>query len=339
MPPAKGNEARRHHFVPQFYLRNFARDGKIGSANLQSRKVFTQVVRKAASVNDFHSLPGHPEGTDAFEKVLSKVESSAAKVIAQVSGQGIRSLSPGQRSELAFFSALQYARSPNQRRSMESIRAEMIRLEVGFGGRHQTASWAEENLGLTNASEETIQQIWDEATRPGGPPTRVSPAEHISQLSEIVEELWTYLVGRPILHVRFERRSLLTSDSPVGLIPRGEELLEPLLGVSFRTAWGGSFPLSRRNAILYGDIDTVAQNTTFDQVALGKYDLEAPASTAMAKLLNFSTARNSSEWLYFHPDDEHLLPSPLPDPQSSAIRTSGANFDFDRVDSVPDGNC
>src|SRR5699024_1429356 len=211
MPDKRGTSqtnraARRHHVVPQFYLRHFASDGVITCASLQRQKVFTQSVRKAASVNNFHSIPGHPDGEDAFERTLASVEGSASKVVDKVSRQGIRSLSPEERTELASFAALQYVRSPTQRRTMEYIRAQMLRLEIGFGGRDRVASWARENLGVLALSEEFEQRIWDEATRKQGPPVKVSAAEHIAQMGEMIEELTLYLVGRPISHARFTRK-------------------------------------------------------------------------------------------------------------------------------------
>src|SRR5699024_3605139 len=147
MPDKRGTSqtnraARRHHVVPQFYLRHFASDGVITCASLQRQKVFTQSVRKAASVNNFHSIPGHPDGEDAFERTLASVEGSASKVVDKVSRQGIRSLSPEERTELASFAALQYVRSPTHPGPRKHTRVQTRRSKLGFGGGAGWAPWA-----------------------------------------------------------------------------------------------------------------------------------------------------------------------------------------------------
>ncbi|WP_186377216.1 DUF4238 domain-containing protein [Curtobacterium pusillum] len=66
--------------------------------------------------------------------------------------------------------------------------------------------------------DERVQQLWDEAMRPEGPPVQVSHGEFAEQMLKTADGLLKYLIGRPWTLVRFDRRSLITSDSPVSLV-------------------------------------------------------------------------------------------------------------------------
>lgn len=72
--------AKRHHTVPQFYLRGFADEGQIGTVRLPGKVRFVQAVRKAASQANFYALKGHENGPDVVERLLAKVEGEAASL-------------------------------------------------------------------------------------------------------------------------------------------------------------------------------------------------------------------------------------------------------------------
>ncbi|HEY5181304.1 MAG TPA: DUF4238 domain-containing protein, partial [Dermatophilaceae bacterium] len=70
--------AKRHHTVPQFYLRGFADGERIATVRLPGDQPFVQSVRKAASEMNFYSIAGHEDGPDVFEKLLSSIEGEAS---------------------------------------------------------------------------------------------------------------------------------------------------------------------------------------------------------------------------------------------------------------------
>ena len=125
--------AKRHHTVPQFYLRGFSEADQVGTVRLPGDRRFLQSVRKAASETGFYNIENHPDGTDAFEKILSGIEGQAAAVVLKID-QGIWPLEQPDRDCLAYYVALQAVRGPEQRRNMEFIAAQFARLEVGHGG-------------------------------------------------------------------------------------------------------------------------------------------------------------------------------------------------------------
>lgn len=123
--------AKRHHTVPQFYLRGFAVDERIATARLPGDQRFVQSVRKAASETNFYAVAGHENGPDVVEKPLFSIEGEASRVFSLIAN-GTWPLDQGDRWTLALFIALQAVRGPEQRRNMEHLAAQVARLEIGF---------------------------------------------------------------------------------------------------------------------------------------------------------------------------------------------------------------
>lgn len=317
--------SKRHHTVPQFYLRGFADGERLGTVRLPGEQRFIQMVRKAASENNFYAVEGHEDGADVFEKMLAAVEGEIASVFESVV-RGVWPLPPEARQSLAFFVALQSVRGPDQRRNMEYILAQGARLEIGYGGRAGVKGWVKHNRGV-DVTDEEAEQIWEQATQPGGPPIRVAPLEHIKQMVSMSDELVNYLSGRPWSLVEFDRRSLITSDSPVGLVRHADDP-EPWLGVGFMTAWGVTYPLTRKLGLLMSDPMSFAGEVAVEEVREGKLDIRQDGTTALEKFFNQYTASSASEWVFHHPDDERFVPANLHDPRPTSIRMSGAEHEF-----------
>lgn len=85
--------------------------------------------------------------------------------------------------------------------------------------------------GGLDLTDEQAGAVWEQATGPEGPPIRLSPITHIRQMADLVDELLPYIAGRPWTLVRFDKRSLITSDTPVGLVPHPDS--EGWEGVGF----------------------------------------------------------------------------------------------------------
>lgn len=324
------NPAKRHHHVPAFYLRGFADGDRITTVWLPGERRYTQSVRKTAAQNGFYSVPGHEDGPDVFEKMLSSVEGEAAGIFRLVES-GTWPLEPEDRTTLGAFIALQAMRGPEQRRNMEYLRAQLARIEVGAVGRAGVKDWARRRLKL-DLNDEQADEIWEQATRPEGPPIRVSPLEHIRQMAEQVEALIPYIIGRPWTLVRFEKRALITSDTPVSLVPHADDEEEENgleSGVGFMTAWGLTYPLSRRLGLLMSDPMVLADSVTAERVAEAEFDHAQVGTTQMERFFNSQTIMNASETLFLHPDDGRFVPDELPEPNPVTMRMSGAPMQFD----------
>ncbi|WP_395640355.1 DUF4238 domain-containing protein [Pseudolysinimonas sp.] len=316
--------AKRHHTVPQFYLRGFASGEQIATVALPGDRRFVQSVRKAGSETNFYTVPEAIDGPDVFEKSLSEIEGEAARIFALIEC-GVWPLAEEDRGTLAFFVALQVARGPDQRRNMEHIAAQMTRLEIGHGGRDGVKAWAKSRRGV-DISDELAEKLWDQATQPGGPPIQVTALAHIQQMLELAKELLKYTSGRPWTLVRFDRRSLITSDTPVSLVARPDH--DPAYGVGFMTAWGITYPLTRKLGLLMSDPSVWDGAVAVERVRAGEFDRVEDGTTKMEKFFNLHTALGASQWLYHHPEDEKFVPAELPEPTPVTIRMSGGEYEF-----------
>lgn len=78
--------ARRHHIVPQFYLRNFMPEAgsTLFVADLLSRKTFNADPRNIAVRRDFHTVSAPDQDPDVVEKGLADLESKVAPALLRI---------------------------------------------------------------------------------------------------------------------------------------------------------------------------------------------------------------------------------------------------------------
>ena len=74
-----GDQPRRHHFIPQFYLAGFTksntRDGDLFVFDQQQLKSWKSSPKQTALIRDFHAIEAGPDGDSmVVEKALSKLE-------------------------------------------------------------------------------------------------------------------------------------------------------------------------------------------------------------------------------------------------------------------------
>jgi len=320
--PAKA--AKRHHTVPKFYLRGFASDDQVVTVRLPGNHRFIQSVNDAAVEKHFYSVDGHEEGVDVVERALSEIEGETARIVEKVVA-GSWPLDFEDRWALGYFIALQATRVPSLRKSMDYIGAQMLRLQIGAGGKIGIRRTLERQG--REVTDKLVDEIWEQAMRPGGPPIKRTKAEHIQHMADLSEDLVKYIIGRPWTLVRFERRSLVTSDAPVGLV--GDPDDEPWQGVGFMTAWGVTFPLTRRLGLLLSSVDPlIEQRVAVEHVHHGRADRVESGTTALEKFFNGHTAANAAECIFHHPDDEAFLPKVLPSPRPVTITMEDASMEF-----------
>lgn len=324
-----GSAAKLHHYVPQAYLRGFAtEDERITAIPLdQTRKEFTTSVKNVGARTHFHTMP-EAEEPDWFEKALSPFENDAIAITRRMEA-GEFPLPEQHRIAFAHYVALQAVRGPDTRATLEHMQATMVRFEVGAGGRKNVKGWIKNYFGF-DATDEQAEQIWEQATQPGGPPITIRTADHIKHLTETAEHLAKYLFARPWSLIRFERRSLITCDAPVSLIPHDDD--EPWQGVGFGTAWGVTIPLTRKLGLLMSDAMPLVEDLTDDDpklyeiraaVVSGAVDHAQPGTTQLERFFNEHTAISAREYIYRHPDDARYVPANLHEPNLINIKAQG----------------
>ncbi len=165
-----GNVARRHHYVPQFYLRTwndsdgkglwvYSRDAKGG---IKSRRCS---ARSIGFAEDLYTLlpdaaypPPPNHAPDALEKsFFAKIDEHAARVHKKLVSTGIRELSSEDRSVWALFMNSLMERAPDR---IEQVEREVSEEELAqefrskFGNRDLP-----DKINLTALRKNTIRQV------------------------------------------------------------------------------------------------------------------------------------------------------------------------------------
>lgn len=129
---------RKHHFVPQWYLRQFGSKRQIGVFDKTTGRYGTARPKDIAFVEGLYDLDHPILGRTAVEQLLSNIESCAAPAFRLLASRGVDALSDEQREDVAAFVAAQQLRVPSHgdvlRRfvssTLDRVRAELTDEEV-----------------------------------------------------------------------------------------------------------------------------------------------------------------------------------------------------------------
>jgi hypothetical protein len=267
------DEPKRHHVVPQFYLRGFAQDDKLATVRLSDGKRFSSVVKKAASETHFYRLvDDYENGPLALEHALGSVEDDASEIFRRIHS-GVWPLKFEERQVLSFFIGAQLLRGPRYRNAL---------LASGASG--------------TNFDGSAMTAV----------------DMHAHQIATLAEEWMPHLMDRPWDLVRFAEHSLITSDSPVSSIRPFDYDAKSWAGSPFAVAEEIIYPVTRKIGLLMNDKNLLSGVDRQLLVRLGAFDRDIPGSDSLEKRFNSATAATATTFLYHHPQDVTFVPSEVP---------------------------
>lgn len=323
-----GETKRRHHTVPNFYLKGFAtahRLPRIRAVDVHSGKRIVMSTGNATVQKNFYTLEGHPHGDDVFEEILSDLEGTTAAVFKKVVS-GIWPLDSEDRNILATFLVFQLLRGQDARTSLDQMHGTLMSAvitQLGEDGVRNNLAKAGREV-----SDAAVKVLIKQAAQPDGLDVSITPLAHIENILDLVPSLIPYFVGRPWILFRFTSNKLLTCDTPISLIS-DEESTGFYQGVGLSNAWGISIPLTRDIGLLLGNPEPVwdeeqargrrTKDQIAERVATGGYDHEQVDSTEMAQLFNGHTLSNARSWVFHHPDDADLVPDDLGTPRDREV--------------------
>jgi hypothetical protein len=272
--------SRGHRTVPKFYLDGFANDDqKIGVVRLPGNTRYPQSTKDVSVITDFYNIDDRAD-PNAVEKLVSEIEGDAARVFRKVLVGGHWPLDDNERSILATFFGLQNVRGPNQRQALGEIAAAIATAQ----GHEQVA----------NSS---------------GADDRANEVKHVHIASMLdIKAYGQYYFGRCWMLIPFNRKDLLTCDTPVSLLPNPAA---PHAAVGIGNAWAILFPMCRTVGMIMFRVLPGEQRT----------DATADGSTYLAGVFNDAAINNARQCIFHHPDDASLIPSELPEPSSAEVST------------------
>jgi hypothetical protein len=306
---------KHHHVVPRFYLKGFADD----KAMIFRRPLVTSASSPARSIGigdamvrkDFYRVEAEGTDPDIFENALGAVESETApafdRLITETSPMSLED-----RHRLAVWIALQYLRSEATRRLGEEIYRATTKLEVSIF----TPGQMRDRLGLPADIPDQLIEEMRASMLLTADTFKVDHRRHLNMIAENLRGATRLVLFRnPWIVVRYSRRALATSDTPVVLVPRPSDLANGL-GTGIGTAAELFVPISRRVGLAIGELP--------DPV-LGRapQNYEKSGNTKTALWMNNETARNARRVIFHHPADSPLDGLAIPSSQrESEVDTS-----------------
>jgi hypothetical protein len=301
--------AKKHHYVPQFYLRKFAEDEQIATVRLPGDRRYVSSVIDTGSENRFHTVRQNPANPEILEEAFGELEDDAAPIIQRVE-DGLWPLPREERMTLAGFVVFQALRGPDQRRLMKNLQTRMMERETRAVAERGASRWFEDRR--LHVDGDAAKEAWDRTASAEEPPVVIDALYHAGRIASLAERVMPHFIGRRWKLVRFDYPSLVTSDAPVSLddVSDGEQGRYGLM-----TARTISYPLSRTRALLFGDTVPVRARVELAAVRSGKFDSQVRGTADDQRYVNGRTVHNAARALFHHPADAAYIPVELPNPR------------------------
>ena len=234
----------RHHYVPQFHLRQFGHaegNGRIWVYDKQADSIGRRSVKSIASeINYYRVRDGKGGHSDDLESLFSYIESAAAPLIRWLADlpPGNHSLHPAERDTVAGYTALLWARGPTQRRKTLAMGEFMARAEIDMLLRNPDAFRKHTRKmgdGGSDADIETKRKELLDDMESGRIVLEAPEEWGLTNLGVAVDKIRPLLVSMKWHIFRRRRLPFVTiGDAPVTLMAPAEH--PPFLGIGFASA-------------------------------------------------------------------------------------------------------
>ncbi len=111
-------DGKKHHFVPQWYLRQFGTRTTIGVFDKQTREFAVRHPRNVAFIEGLYDIDHPGLERASIEDLLAEVESRAATAIRRLAASGLESMTGRDRTLIADYVAAQHLRVPAHRTAL-----------------------------------------------------------------------------------------------------------------------------------------------------------------------------------------------------------------------------
>ncbi|MCU1491815.1 MAG: hypothetical protein JWM85_3220 [Acidimicrobiaceae bacterium] len=302
--------------MSKLVLREFAKVGVIQVVDLRADgRSFPRSIDDAAAENDYNTieLKNGSLSDEAEVAIANRVEGPAGAVIARIARGGW--MEEDELEVVARLVLFQLLRVPTRRDEGDALADLLMKLTVAAEGPMGMRRSLENHLGRP-PTEEEVTEAWVSVGDLNWNVSRQSEAHLVDSFKLLDEFLEPFTMTYSWHVMRWDRRHLLTSDSPIILAANPE--MPQIYGVGMANAQVIYFPVSRSCCLLLRN----RVDPDWD-VPNGR---EIHGTTTSARAVSRMMAENATRWLYHHPDDslaELLGPrASLPMPQSVTYETA-----------------
>ena len=220
------SEARKHHYVPRFYLAGFTaagtENGQLSVLNLYTGKAWKSTPATAANDRDFYRLDAGDDPL-ALERMLGQIEGNTKHLIQEIDRSKNLPDPQGEAYlELMFFLAVMVARVPRRRADAAKVADRMIkRMLKENAASPETWKTTVERMkakGLGDFSD-TDYAEWKALVERDERTFDMTRGQHLLLMMRSVQDIAPLLAARK-WHLQIateESDEFVTSDSPVTL--------------------------------------------------------------------------------------------------------------------------
>jgi hypothetical protein len=241
---------KRHHFVPEFYLFGFTRDGMLSVYDREKNEFRRQPPKNTAVIGHYYAFINNEGETDySFEGALSQIEGLGKAAITKLNAG--EDISPEERVNLAYFIALLFSRTPKFEREIEQIADSAAKLTMKH--MFQTAEAVEAHFAAMGrdrsySAKDFLDFIHDEKYSLVGN-RNITIRTMLQQMPEVASML--ACMDWLVIHTSSEH-AFITGDSPFALLLTDEQRKSGApVGLGSPTITK-AIPLTRTTALLVG---------------------------------------------------------------------------------------
>ena len=248
---------KRHHYLPDFYLRGFGEDNRLGVFD-RVRNAFRTDQPKNIAVERYYYAVERTDGTKdvRIEEALCGLEGEASRIIAKADGR--QAITPDERTTFALFVALLHTRVPQFERSASEIteKATKVTMKAAFGTEERAAASLEREAQRTGKPTDTAPEEMVEFVRGDKYGIKVHRNETLrymlvtaSGLARVFSAMdWT------LLHSRADEMPFIATDNPIAVYPP-KDYKPNIYGYGMGTTGARKLvPLSKKTCLAIGDL-------------------------------------------------------------------------------------
>jgi len=221
----------RHHYVPQFYLKQFARDqaeAALYVVDLETRRSFTTGTRAIALERHFHTIEVAGQPSDIVERALADFEGSVAAALSHILNRGFLG-GDADAQTLLFFATLLLLKNPAVRAKMDDAVNTFMKM-VGKAQASNAEAFAEhitEMMADGSMPADTDVDALRGALLEGSHTISMATGGHLQNELENAHDLYPFVVGRNWHFLIAKAGQFITSDRPVVLNWANPQTAEP----------------------------------------------------------------------------------------------------------------
>jgi len=258
------SKPKRHHYLPDFFLRGFGDGERLAVFDLEKNECRIQSSRNIAVIGHYYTFELEDgKKDDEIEKMLSRIEGRAKPVIEQLD-KGLN-ISSEDRVHLAYFLALLITRTPRHEKSCADV--------ADIGMKHLTKSFFPTPEAVYSYFKNTSEKMTKEQAISFHDfvhkeryivkrSRNAAIVETIDRAQEVTPHIM--IMDWLVAHTT-EDKPFVLSDAPLGFIidEKDKGTGEPVLGLLSNRAVK-VLPLSKTTALLMVSVDPKAKLAHFD---------------------------------------------------------------------------